>query len=252
MTVVCAVLFGRPFSEREYFGAAAFACLFFGLSAFFLGLLFLPVPSSALLGFAFAGVCGAFSLFLPRWAAAREDELLETQASVLLRLLSVQLCFQPFEAALVEAVYSGLGIPERRLAFLAEEVRSGKPVLKALQRLSSSTKSLLVRKACMQLSFCYSQGGYGSLEALASEFSLRQSSLQRSFASKASFLSVCFVVVSSLLPMFFASYVLVGSSFMQFTFGGPFVFAALAFGLPLVCAAVVAYAFFSLPGGSRA
>ncbi|GEM_PF-3346997 len=183
---------------------------------------------------------------LPALAASRSRQRLESQVGSMLRLLSVRLVFEPFETAL-QASASQSVRPHPAMAVLAQDLRRRLPTLSALHRLSQATSSALVKKAAMQLSFCYRQGDATALSSLADEFSqVHVSALQR-FSARTSFASVWFETSAALVPLLLSAYLLVGASFLRFTFPPSAPFWLLALVLPLVNALLVATVFLGAP-----
>lgn len=211
---------------------AAFIGAQAGLDAsvcFFVGALFTSVPC----------------VLLPGALARRQMRRLESQFGVLLRLLSVRLAFEPFEPALFGACVQTQR-PHPALRRLAHDVRQGVPTLTALRRLSSSP-SVPVRKAAMQLAFTYRQGDASALDALADEFSHLHSAAVQRFAARTSFSSVWFEAIGAMLPLLLSAYVLIGASFLDFTFSPSLPFWMLAVTFPLVDAALVAHLLLDAP-----
>jgi len=201
-----------------------------------------PLASFALVTF----LSGVLIHRLPALAAARSCQRLESQVGSLLRLLAVRLSFEPFELAL-QAAASQPARPHPVLACLAQDVRRGLPTLSALHRLSNATSSALVKKAAMQLSFCYRQGDASALSSLADEFSQVHACALQRFSARTSFASVWFETSAALLPLLLSAYLLVGTSFLRFTFSPSAPFWLLALVLPLVNAVLVATVFLGAP-----
>lgn len=188
-----------------------------------------------------------FVLFrMPAVLAMRSQRRLEAQVGSLLRLLSVRLAFEPFEAALKAASLQP-ALPHPALQRLVRDLDRGLPTLSALGRLGGATPSVLIKKAAMQLAFCYRQGDASALSALADEFSQAHAAALHRFSARSSFASVWFETSAALLPLLVSAYVLVGASFLQFTFAAPAPFLLLAVGFPLLNAALVLHVFLASP-----
>lgn len=224
-----------------------------GLASLLFGLVFFAIAQQsgldALAAF-FVGSAGfaAFAFFLPSVLALRQIRTLEWQVGSVLRVLSVRLAFEPFEQALCNAARQP-SRPHIVLLRLALDLENGVSVLSALRRLGAATPSVLVKKAAMQLAFCYRNGDASALAALSDEFSNFHSAALQRFSGLTSFSSVWFEAFGALLPLFLSAYVLVGSSFLDFTFAPPLPFWALALFLPLLDGALVLYVFLSAPEG---
>ncbi len=191
-------------------------------------------------------ICGVLVHRLPALALSRSRQRLESQVGSLLRLLAVRLAFEPFELALQAAALQPAR-PHPALARLAQDLHRGLPTLSALHRLSQATPSALVKKAAMQLSFCYRQGDATALSSLADEFSQVHASALQRFSARTAFASVWFETSAALLPLLLSAYLLVGASFLRFTFPPSAPFWLLALVLPLVNALLVATVFLGSP-----
>ncbi|MBI2445362.1 hypothetical protein HYV43_03175 [Candidatus Micrarchaeota archaeon] len=199
-------------------------------------------------GACFAVVALAVSVpcfLLPGALSRRQVCRLESQLGSALRLLSVRLAFEPFEPALCGACLQAQR-PHPALARLAHDVQCGVPPLSALRRFGASP-SVPVRKAAMQLAFCYRHGDASALAALADEFSHLQSAALQRFASRTSFASVWFEALGSLLPLLLSAYVLIGASFLDFTFPPALPFWMLAVGFPLLIGVLLMHVLLDAP-----
>lgn len=193
-----------------------------------------------------SALAGLLVFSLPSFLERRETRRLEAQVGSMLRLLSVRLSFEPFEEALSQAALQSPR-PHPALARLAHDVRSGVAPLSALRRFGASSPSIAIKKAAMQLSFAYRQGESSGLSSLADEFShLHAAALQR-FAGRTAFASVWFEALGALLPLLLSAYVLVGASFLDFTFSPALPFWLLAVVFPLANAVLVAYVWLDAP-----
>ncbi|HLD76436.1 MAG TPA: hypothetical protein VI874_05420 [Candidatus Norongarragalinales archaeon] len=184
----------------------------------------------------------------PRWKASKRSERLEEEMPLFLRLCQVNSAHLPFERA-IEYAASDLPNVSRFFSPVLAGLRSGKAVSSSLAFLSAQNPSPQVQRTCLQLGFSYTQGRFESLTLLASEFHNLQKQRLRAFASKTSFLSAWFVVLSCLCPALFFSYALVGSSLLSFTLTATDVLAVLGIFFPAVCALLVAWALSETPGG---
>ncbi len=189
---------------------------------------------------------GALVYRLPALIESRSQQRLESHVGSMLRLLAVRLAFEPFEKALGAAALQPAR-PHPALSRLAQDLHRGLPPLSALHRLANASSSALVKKAAMQLSFCYRQGDATALSSLADEFSqIHASALQR-FSGRTAFASVWFETSAALLPLLLSAYLLVGASFLRFTFAPAAPFWLLALVLPVANAALVGYVFLQAP-----
>ncbi|MBI5226670.1 hypothetical protein HY994_05570 [Candidatus Micrarchaeota archaeon] len=232
-------------------GVARFALMAFGASVLLaIVLAFLVMQwdaQSGMVAFLAGLAAGFFSSWkIPLLVAERNVRALESQLGSVLQLLSVQLAFEPFEAALNSCIRR-VHAPHPALQKLARDLDGGLPVLSALRRLNNATPSVLVKKAGMQLAFAYRQGDAAGLSALSEEFSQGHVEALHRFAARTAFGSVWFEALAALLPLLISAYVLVGASFLQFTFPSSGPFWLLAAALPLLNAALVGFVWLGAP-----
>ncbi len=197
---------------------------------------------------AFAAFFAAFALaFLallraPWYAARARGELVERDLGVALRAASIELnSGASFERVLRELSngYSELSNEfSRVLASVARGAGFGEAFRAARERVDS----LLFKRACAQLAFVYEHGLKGEgLRKLADEVLLLQKTRAREFNAKASFFGLLFIAVSCIVPALFGAYVIVGSSFLAFSFGAGDVFAAFVLLFPFLDAALLLF-----------
>jgi len=220
-------------------GALAFGAVF--------GLIGMQVGGGFLFSFfAGAAIGGLVAWRLPFWLKQKDVRRLEAQTGGLLRVLSVRLVFEPFEPALICAALQS-SKPHSALVRLAHDLQCGVPAFSALRRFGAASPSVAVKKASMQLAFAYRRGDAAGLSAVADEFSQQEAAAWQRFAGRTGFASVWFEAAGALLPLLLSAYVLVGSSFLDFTFPPALAFWTLAVIFPLLSAALVAYVWLESP-----
>jgi len=217
----------------------SFLCLAGSLVAGLFAFVFALFALGFLLSFAvFFGVF-AFVFFVllraPGWAARARAEVVERDLGVALRAASIELnSGASFERVLRE-LSKGYGELSGEFSRVLASVSRGSGFGEAFRASGERVDSLLFKRACAQLAFVYEHGLKGEgLRKLADELLLLQKTRAREFNAKASFFGLLFIAVSCIVPALFGAYVIVGSSFLAFSFGASEVFVVFVLLFPLL------------------
>ncbi|MFH0973957.1 MAG: hypothetical protein V1817_04195 [Candidatus Micrarchaeota archaeon] len=253
----------RRLSAREWASASLFVALLAAALAAFASLAASGEIFAALaLGFLIFALAFGAAFNYPRVAAAKRAEEIERDLAVALRAVSLELAAgASFESVLRRETradaraargdsandVSALGGSELSKEFsrvLREAERTGLGA--ALSAAGERSASPLVKRAFAQLRFACEHGGKGEaaaapLRKLADELVSVQKTRAREFAAKQTFFGLLFVSVACVAPALFAAYVIVGSAFLELSFGVAEVLFAFIVLFPLVDAAILAY-----------
>ena len=248
----------RRTSAREWASASLFVALLAAALAAFVSL----AASSEIL-VALAAAFFVFALVFaaafnyPRVAAAKRAEEIERDLAVALRAVSLELAAgASFESVLRRetraaargaaraAAGGGSELSKEFSRVLREAERSGLGA--ALSAAGERSASPLVKRAFAQLRFACEHGAKGEagaapLRKLADELVSVQKTRAREFAAKQAFFGLLFVSVACVAPALFAAYVIVGSAFLELSFGAAEVLLAFCVLFPLIDAAILAY-----------
>ncbi len=245
----------RRTSAREWASASLFVALLAAALAAFVSL----AASSEIL-VALAAAFFVFALVFaaafnyPRVAAAKRAEEIERDLAVALRAVSLELAAgASFESVLRRetraaarggAASGGSELSKEFSRVLREAERSGLGA--SLSAAGERSASPLVKRAFAQLRFACEHGGKGEsaaapLRKLADELVSVQKTRAREFAAKQAFFGLLFVSVACVAPALFAAYVIVGSAFLELSFGAAEVLFAFIVLFPLIDAAILAY-----------
>lgn len=229
-------------SPARWSNFALAAALVVGLLAFILALFALDFP----LAFAvfFIAFSLAFLVFLraPAFAARARGEIVERDLGVALRAASIELnSGASFERVMRELSF-GYGELSGEFSRVLSSVARGSGFGEAFRASGERVDSLLFKRACAQLAFVYEHGLKGEgLRKLADELLLLQKTSAREFNAKASFFGLLFIAVSCIMPALFGAYVIVGSSFLSFSFSSSEVLAAFVLLFPLLDLALLLF-----------
>ncbi|MFH1107247.1 MAG: hypothetical protein V1787_05105 [Candidatus Micrarchaeota archaeon] len=242
---------GLAISAEDYVSSCFSVSLFAAACAFpaFLLLDFSPMQSS-LLALASSFSALVLMLLLPSYLGQKRAVKAERELGPLLRQLSVELEFMPFERALADASRGGGLLALEFGRALAEVRRGASGVPSALTRIRDRFNSPALERALSQLCVIYSDGaGAEGLRRQADELAALQRNRLRRFSSKLSLVGLVFIAVSCIVPALFAAYCIIGGQFLAFSMSSEQLLFAYAVVFPAADAALLLYVYEKTPKG---
>jgi len=236
---------GMRFPAKTYI---SFSLTFSALVSFVASLIFLYFSSDILQSFAFLFLFFSISFLIlskyPAYEKRKRAERIESEFSMALREMVAEiemgLSFEKSFSAIGRGSYGELSREFRRAN--AEIESYGASVSEALRGVAERVDSVLVKRICMQLIFSYERGLKGEgLRELANSLVSLQKTKSREFSAKFSFLGILFMSVSCIVPAIFAAYVIIGSSFLSFSFSSQDILTAYALVFPICDLAILLY-----------
>ncbi len=232
------------FSAGEWVSFSALFAFLLSLISFFLSRLIFHLTEAFLFSLILFFLLVIALLLIPSYIKNKRAEEVEMELPLVLRVISVELQMQhPFELAIRNISEGDYGEVSKEMKAVIKEVEiGGNDVSTALMNLTMRVDSELFKKAIEQLIFIYEYGGVGEgLEKLAQETMLLQRTKIREFSNKLGFWGLIFIAISCIIPALFASYIIIGSSFLALTFTVQEVYFAFVLLFPLAAAAALLY-----------
>ncbi len=233
---------------KAYLTGSLFISSVLSIAAFAVSLFFLTLlESTAGLLLCFSLLFAAF-LLAPQAAASRRTKLAESQLPFLLRELAVYidigLAFEKCMEKIAEKDY----VLSNEFLRAFKSIKSGSTVQSALADMSSSTKSLTIKRAILMLSSIYETGAKAeSLKRTAEELSASQLSQMRTQSSRFSLLAILFIAASALIPSFFTVFAAVSPMILSSPFYEWQIWLAFLFIFPVLNFVTLGTMFLLLP-----
>ena len=228
---------GMRFPAKTYL---SFSLTFSALISFVVSLMFLYIFSDLLQSFAVLFLFFSISFLLllkyPAYEKQKRAERIEAEFAIALREMVAEIEMGiPFEKSFSAIARGSYGELSREFRRANAEIESyGVSVSEALRAVAERVDSVLVKRICMQLIFSYERGLKGDgLRELADRLVSLQKTKSREFSAKFSFLGILFMSVSCIVPAIFAAYVIIGSSFLSFSFSSQDILTAYALVFPM-------------------
>lgn len=181
----------------------------------------------------------------PHWQKRMEIEKAEAELPFVLLRMSIELALhRSFEKALESASQSEFVHAGKEFETVVREIRwNGASIPEALRHLLQRLQGKEAKRAIAQVVLAYEQGTRQKksrqVKRMASELLARQRIEAKAFGGKVALFSLLFIVVSAIIPAFFQSFVLIGSSFLEMDFSAAQVFWIIALGFPALDLAVL-------------
>jgi len=191
-------------------------------------------------GFAFSALVLWLLHSLPFWKARERAELVEDGLSAALRTIATELGLNAsFERAVESATRFDLaGVEFKRVL---GDVKRGKAFPEALRQMGERVDSVVVKRACVQLSTAFEEGKAEGLRRLADETASLQRERLKRYAAKQGIASLAFIAVGGIIPAFFGAYAIIGSAFLEVTFTPEQILYAYLLGFPAADFIVLQY-----------
>lgn len=221
-------------SENEFLTFSLFASFALSLPSAFFNFAFVPVIFV---------ISFAFFLSYPSMHAKRRAREIERELPVALRVIGTQLEFEmPFEDVLREAGRESSGALKQELTCVNNAIDAGSSPVNALNSFAERVDSVHVKRAVMQLVFCFENGGStDGLRNLADELIEGQKNAARTFNAKSSFFGLLFISLSTIVPALYSAYLIVGSYFLEVSLSPAAVLLSFVLFFPLVDLLVLLY-----------
>lgn len=216
----CIEKLGLSVTRKRYAGLAITLSLLFSIItlAFFTGI------EGVLTGIAAALVCFSavflFLVFIPEIELKQKAAAIESEMPLALRTIGMLLNMHiPFTRAMRVASESG-DSTGNELHAIVEDIDNGATVHKALSGLAMKYPSVSVKRSVSRIISAYETGGSGTeVMRMGDELMSIEQHKLKEYSSKSAIFGLLFIVVSTIVPVFFLVYCILGDLALGADFG---------------------------------